>query len=247
MAQGKNKKLGKKGAKKKTVNPLSRKEWFELRAPVPFKSESFGFTCANKSQGMYKVDTAIKGRVVPYLQADLTPGESGGYLWRKVRLIIDDIDGRNAKTSFYGLDTTRDELCYLVKKWKTLIETYCDCRTKDGYTLRVFTVAFTKSTEGQKRKTSYALASQVKAIRRKVVEILNREIAKSDVNQVLNNFTTETIHNKIQSEASKIYPVEHVKVRKIKVIQRPKIDSKAVCYCRPEAQRDARPRKAQEG
>ena len=145
MAQGKNKKLGKKGAKKKTVNPLSRKEWFELRAPVPFKSESFGFTCANKSQGMYKVDTHIKGRFVQYLQAELTPGEPGVYLCRKIRLIIDDIEGRNAKTSFYGLDTTRDELCYLVKKWKTLIETYCDCRTKDGYTLRVFTVAFTKS------------------------------------------------------------------------------------------------------
>ncbi len=51
MAAGKNKKMGKKGAKKKTINPLSRKEWFELKAPVPFKSESFGWTCANKSHG----------------------------------------------------------------------------------------------------------------------------------------------------------------------------------------------------
>jgi small subunit ribosomal protein S3Ae len=199
MAQGKNKKMGKKGAKKKAINPLSRKEWFNLHAPVPFKSDSFGFTCANKSHGTYKVDTAVKGRVVQQLQADLTPGETGGYLWRKIRLIIDEVEGRNAKTSFYGLDTTRDELCYLVKKWKTLIETYCDCRTKDGYILRVFTVAFTKSSEGQKRKTSYALASQVKAIRKKVVEILQKEVNKSDINQILNNFTTEIIHNKIQA------------------------------------------------
>lgn len=172
-----------------------------------------------------KVDTAIKGRVVPYLQADLTAGETSGYLWRKIRLIVDDVEGKQAKTSFYGLDTTRDELCYLVKKWRTLIETYCDCKTKDGYIVRVFTVAFTKSTEGQKRKTSYALGSQVRAIRKKVAEILNKEINKSDVSQILKNFTSETIHHKIQKEASKIYPVEHVKVRKMKVIQRPKIDS----------------------
>jgi small subunit ribosomal protein S3Ae len=177
-----------------------------------------------------KVETAVKGRVVPYLQADLTAGETSGYLWRKIRLIVDEVEGRNAKTSFYGLDTTRDEMCFLVKKWRTLVETYCDCKTKDGYILRLFTVAFTKTTEGQKRKTAYALASQVKAIRKKVVEILSKEVNKSDVTQVLNTFTTEVIHNRIQKEASKIFPVEHVKVRKIKVIQRPKIDCKMFVY-----------------
>jgi small subunit ribosomal protein S3Ae len=53
MAIGKNKKLSKKGKglKKKTVDPLSRKEWFDLRAPVPFKSGSFGKTLVNKSAG----------------------------------------------------------------------------------------------------------------------------------------------------------------------------------------------------
>jgi small subunit ribosomal protein S3Ae len=56
MAQGKNKKnFGKKGMKKKVVDPLSRKEWFELKAPAPFQSESFGFTCANRTQGLKKV------------------------------------------------------------------------------------------------------------------------------------------------------------------------------------------------
>lgn len=53
MAQGKNKKsYGKKGQKKKVVDSLSRKEWFELKAPAPFQSESFGFTCANRTQGL---------------------------------------------------------------------------------------------------------------------------------------------------------------------------------------------------
>ena len=53
MAQGKSKKVyGKKGQKKKVVDSLSRKEWFELKAPAPFQSESFGYTCANRTQGL---------------------------------------------------------------------------------------------------------------------------------------------------------------------------------------------------
>ena len=53
MAQGKSKKnYGKKGQKKKVVDSLSRKEWFELKAPAPFQSESFGYTCANRTQGL---------------------------------------------------------------------------------------------------------------------------------------------------------------------------------------------------
>lgn len=33
---------------------MSRKEWFELTAPVPFAGGRFGFTCINKSQGTGK-------------------------------------------------------------------------------------------------------------------------------------------------------------------------------------------------
>ena len=53
MAQGKSKKTyGKKGQKKKLVDPLTKKEWFQLRAPAPFQAESFGYTCANRTQGL---------------------------------------------------------------------------------------------------------------------------------------------------------------------------------------------------
>lgn len=52
MAQGKSKKQYKKGQKKKIVDPLSKKEWYQLRAPAPFQAESFGWTCANRTQGL---------------------------------------------------------------------------------------------------------------------------------------------------------------------------------------------------
>lgn len=56
-------------------------------------------------------------------------------------------------------------------------------------------------------------------------EIISREISKANGNQILTLFTSEVVEKKITKEVSRIYPVKNVRVRKIKVIQRPKIDS----------------------
>jgi small subunit ribosomal protein S3Ae len=64
MTLGKNKKLGKKGHNKKQVDPLSRKEWYDFRAPVPFKSKSFGKTLVTRTTGTKIASEAVKGRVV---------------------------------------------------------------------------------------------------------------------------------------------------------------------------------------
>ena len=119
---------------------------------------------------------------------------------------------------------TRDQLCALIKKRKTLIESYIDCRSADGYVVRVFGIAFTRESTNQKKKTNYALSSQQKEIRRRMNEVIAREVAKSNVTQILNLFTSEVVEKKITKEVNAIYPVKNVKIRKIKVIQRPKID-----------------------
>ena len=139
-------------------------------------------------------------------------------------MIVDDTRGRDALTSLYGVDMTRDQFCALIKKKKTLIEGVVDVKTQDGYVLRVFTVAFTKESSNQKRKTNYALSSQQKEIRKRMNDILTRECSKANATQILNLFTSEVVEKKITKEAAKIYPVRNVRVRKIKVIQRPKVD-----------------------
>ena len=157
------------------------------------------------------------------MQADLAPNQDT-FHWRKIKLIVDQTEGRQAITSFYGVDTTRDELCSLVKKRKTLIEAISDVKSQDGYVLRVFVIAFTRESHNQKSKTNYALASQQKIIRKKINEIIAKEVSKANSTQVLNLFTSEVVEKKITKEISPIYPVKNVKIRKIKVIQRPNVD-----------------------
>lgn len=118
MAQGKNKRLtkGKKGLKKRLIDPLSRKTWFNLLAPVPFDPKSFGYTCITKSSGTRIAEECLKGRVFESSYADLS-AKSDNKAWRKVKLIVDDVEGAHAKTSFYGMDITRDKLCSMIRKW----------------------------------------------------------------------------------------------------------------------------------
>lgn len=158
MAIGKNKRLtkGKKGLKKKLIDPLTRKEWFDFKAPVPFMAKSFGKTCVTKTTGTKIAHEQIKGRVVESSLSDLKESVDQTFAWRKVKLIIDDVEGKNAVTSFYGVNITRDKLCRMVQKWHTLIEAFNDIKSNDGYILRFFTIAITRKQPKQIKKTTYA-------------------------------------------------------------------------------------------
>ena len=66
MAKG-----GKKGAKKKVVDPFTRKDWYDIKAPSMFKVRDVGKTLVNRTQGTKLASDGLKTRVYEVSLADL--------------------------------------------------------------------------------------------------------------------------------------------------------------------------------
>jgi len=224
MAIGKNKKRPRKGAKKKIVDPFAKKEWYDVRAPAMFQIPNIGKTCVNKTAGKKLASDALVGRVFQASLADLNK-DSEDQSFRIIKLICEDVQGSRCLTNFYGMSFTSDKLKSLVRKWQSLIETVVDVKTTDGYTVRLFAIAFTKRRINQIKKTSYAQSSQVKMIRRKITDIINREASNVDLKQMFEKLIAEIIGKQIEKECQGIYPLQHCFIRKCKMVKRPKIDA----------------------
>lgn len=164
----------------------------------------------------------LKGRVFTVSLADLQSNEADDY--RKIKLVGEEVQGKTVLTNFYGMDMTRDKLNSLIRKWQTLIEAHADVKTTDGYTLRLFAIAFTKRRPNQIKKTSYAKSSQIRAIRKKMVDIMTAEAQKSDLKELVKKFIPEALGKDIEKACQGIYPIQNVYVRKVKTIKTPRFD-----------------------
>uniref|UniRef100_T1IRH8 Small ribosomal subunit protein eS1 n=1 Tax=Strigamia maritima TaxID=126957 RepID=T1IRH8_STRMM len=236
MAVGKNKglsKSGKKGMKKKIIDPFTRKDWYDVKAPSTFTSRQIGKTLVNRTQGTRKffmntgvyfqgiASEGLKGRVFEVSLADLQNDEIA---YRKFRLIAEDVQGRNVLTNFHGMDLTTDKLRSMVKKWQTLIEANVDVKTTDGYLLRLFCIGFTKKWPHQAKKTCYAQHTQIRQIRKKMVDIMTQEVTSNDLKGLVNKLIPDSIGTDIVKKCQGIYPLHDVYIRKVKVLKKPKFD-----------------------
>ena len=99
-----------------------------------FSNRNFTKSPVNQTQGKKLSSDAMKGRVYEVNFGDLNPGQLPS---KKIKLIVEDADGASkvAQTNFYGFDTTRDHLCGLIRKWHSLIDVFCECKTSDGFLL----------------------------------------------------------------------------------------------------------------
>ncbi|XP_048777156.1 40S ribosomal protein S3a-like [Ostrea edulis] len=224
MAVGKNKRLtkgGKKSSKKKVVDPFTKKDWYDVKAPSMFVVRQIGKTLVTRTQGTRIASDGLKGRVFEISLADLQNDEVS---FRKFKLMAEEVQGRNVLTNFHGMDLTRDKLCSMVKKWQTLIQAHVDVKTTDGFLLRMFCIGFTKKKQFQVKKTCYAQHTQVKTIRKKMVDIITKEVTSNDIKEVVNKLIPDSIGKDIEKACQGIYPLHDVFIRKVKVLKKPKFD-----------------------
>jgi len=224
MAIGKNKKLGKKkkATGRKQTDLFAKKEWYQVKAPTLFPKRDLGYTVVTKTTGQRVARDGLLGRVFEQSFGDLKDASEDD-AFRKFRFKVEEVAGTQCLTSFYGLTLSSDKLKSLVRKWHTLIEAHADVKTTDGHVLRLFVIGFTKRRPGQAKKTQYAQTSQVKAIRKRMVEVMHKE-AGCELSAFVNKLTTETIGREIERVTQGIYPLQNVHVRKVKLMRSPKLD-----------------------
>ena len=224
MVVGKNKCLmkgGKKGAKEKVVDPFSKKDWYDVKAPAMFNIRNIGKTLVTRTQGTKITSDGLKGRIFEVSLADLQNDEVA---FRKLKLITEDVQGKNCLANFHGMNLTHDKMCSMVKKWQTMIEVHVDVKTADGYLIHLFCVGFTKKHNDQIRKTSYAQRQQVRQIRRKMMEIMIWEVQTNDLKEVVNKLIPYSTGKDIEKACQSIYPLHDVFIRKVKMLKKPKFE-----------------------
>merc|ERR1711990_770617 len=227
MAAGKGGNRGKRGKKgRKDIDAFAKKEWYHVKAPALFRKRNVGQTLVNKTQGTVLASDTLKGRVFEVSLGDLNQDEDQAH--RKIKLIAEDVQGRNILCNFHGMSFTTDKLCSLVRKWHTLIEANVDVRTTDGYTLRLFAIGFTKRRPNQNRKTSYAQAAQVRTIRKVMIEIMKRDGTTSSLTEMVQKFIPESMGRDIEKATQGIYPLHNVFIRKVKMLKAPKTSTAKV-------------------
>jgi len=225
MAVGKNKRLtkgGKKGGKKKAGDPFLKKEWYDIKAPSVFSVRQCGKTLVTRTSGTKIASEQLKGRVLEMNLADLNNDEDQSF--RKVRLCVEEVQGRNCLTDFHGMSLTRDKQHSLLRKWHTLIEAHVDAKTTDGYVVRLFVIAFTEKRQEQVKTNCYAQSAQIRKIRRKMMDIMIKEASTVPLRDLVKKLVPEAIGKEIMKMTQGIYPLKDCHIRKVKIIKKPKFD-----------------------
>lgn len=167
-----------------------------------------GKTLVNRTTGLKNANDSLKGRIFEVSLADLQNDED--HAFRKVKLRVDEVQGKNCLTNFHGLDFTTDKLRSLVRKWQTLIEANVTVKTTDDYLVRLFAIAFTKRRPNQIKKTTYARSSQIRAIRKKMTDIMQHEAVGCSLSQLTTKLIPEVIGREIEKATQGIYPLQNV-------------------------------------
>merc|ERR1712190_561585 len=164
----------------------------------------------------------LKGRVLEMNLADLNSDEDQSY--KKVKLCIEEVQGRNCLTDLHGLTLTRDKLCSLIRKWHALIEAHVDVKTTDGYLVRMFVIAFTMRRPDQVKTNCYAQTAQIRKIRKRMVTIMANEAGKVQLRDLVKKLIPESIGKEIEKQTQGIFPLKDVLIRKVKILKKPKFD-----------------------
>lgn len=151
------------------------------------------------------------GRVIETTLYDILKQDPQHYSF-KLYFQVHKIEGDNAYTVLKGHEYSREFLRSLVRRGSSQADFIKDYKTKDGYVVRVYCVAFSQGQMNTSKKHDLRA-------------IMDRVIGERASGLTYDQFAQELVLQKVASdvynEAKKITHLRHVGVRKSKLISRP--------------------------
>ena len=172
------------------------KRWYTVLAPEQFDRKELGETPADEPEKVY-------GRTIETTLGELTNNASENNT--KLTFKINDVGSDSAYTEFVEHSLTRDYLRSLVRRGASKIEAYVTVLTTDDYRVQIQPVAFT---------TKKADASQEKAIRERMVEMVEEAAAERDFEELVDSIVEGRLSSAIYGDAKTIYPLRRVEIQK---------------------------------
>jgi small subunit ribosomal protein S3Ae len=193
----------------KKVTGKVRDKWKLKRWVTVLASPSFG----NAPIGRVPITDVEKpaGRVVETTLYDILKQDPQHYSF-KLYFQIDRVEGDTAYTILKGHEFSREYLRSLIRRGSSMSDFIKDYKTKDGYLVRVYTIALSQGRMNSSKKHEIRM-------------IIDKIIGERAADLAYDQFVQETVLQKLASdvynEAKKVTRLRHVGVRKTKLIERP--------------------------
>ncbi len=180
------------------------KGWVLVHAPPSFGSAPIAkipLTDAEKSGG----------RVVETTLYDILKQDPQHYSF-KLYFQVDKIQGENASTILKGHEYSREYLRSLVRRGSSMADFIKDYKTKDGYVVRVYCVAFSQGRMNTSKKHDLRVIMD---------RVIGDRSSSLTYDQLAQEMVLQKIASDVYNEAKKVTHLRHVGVRKSKLIGRP--------------------------
>ncbi|MFC7251046.1 30S ribosomal protein S3ae [Halomicroarcula sp. GCM10025324] len=180
-----------------------QKRWYTVLAPEQFDRAELGRTPADEPD-------QVLGRTIETTLGELNNDASENNT--KLTFKINEVASDSAYTEFVKHELTRDYLRSLVRRGSSKIEAFVTVLTTDDYRVQIQPVAVT---------TKKADASQEKAIRRTMIDLVRETAKDRTFEEVVDSVVEGRLSSAIYSEAKDIYPLRRVEIQKTTLEARP--------------------------
>lgn len=179
------------------------KRWYMMVAPSSFGNVEIGETPAANAKILVgrKVETTLYAISGDFNQIHI-----------KLLFQINEVKGDKAYTHFAGHDFTRDYLRSLVRRGSSRIDGIFDVKTKDGYEIRIYAIAF---------PMRRAKATQQSAIREVMDQVITKRAKRLNFDAFIQECVLGKIGSDIYNKAKTIFPLRKSEIRKSKLLTQP--------------------------